>query len=413
MSIFSIASWFKRPFWLSETANYNGPSDTYSGKSVTVTTALALSTVWSCVRLISESIASLPCNVFSNDSYGDKVLARDNELYRILHKSPNADMTSFDFWQALIASRMLWGNAYCLKTFRGRGSDRKLVSIELLRPDLMSIKCHDDGRITYVYNDLYGQEEYTEDQIIHFKGFSLDGRIGLSTISYARNTFASSMAQEETSGKLFSNGMRPGGALTLPNVLKSEQREQIRASISEQVGGVSKTGGMIILEGGMTYTPLSIKPEDAQMLESRAFSVEEICRWFGVPPSLIGHTEKSTTWGTGIEQINLGFLTYTLQPIIKSIEQELKKSLFSAGSDLFAEFSVEGFLRSDSTGRAALYSSAAQNGWMSREEIRRKENLPYVKGSEALTVQAALVPLDLLGAKIQNEITPLDDTAKL
>lgn len=387
--------------------------DNYSGKTVTPGTALTLPTVWACVRLISESVASLPCGVFTKDDQDNKIKAKDSTLYDLVHNAPNADMTAFDFWQSVVATLLLWGNAYILKTVRDNG---KVTTMEPLYPSCMEVKKSDNGAYVYVYTDPETNKKvtYDEDRIVVFKGLSVDGKHGLSVVRYAMNSMGNALALEETSGRLYSNGMRPAGALSLPNILKSSQRTQVREAIAEQIGGVAKSGGTIILEGGMTYQQLSMPPEDAQMLESKAFSVEEICRWFGVPPSLIGHTEKTTTWGTGLEQINLAFLTYTLRPHLTRLEQEIKRSLLTTrerAKGLFAEFNVEGFLRADSAGRAALYGSASQNGWMSRAEIRQKENLPYVEGSETLTVQSALTPLDQLGA--QDDAKKLEDTEKV
>jgi len=411
MPVFSLTSFFRRTFGLTDHNALRGwEGENYSGKGVTETTALTISTVWSCVKLVSESIASLPLGIFENDTDGNKVLLRDSDLYRLVHESPNADETAFDFWQAVIALILLWGNCYILKTYRGAGASRKLTAFEILDPAKMGFKENPDGSLTYLYSDIDGRKEYSEDQIAHFRGFRMKSKFGLSVIRQAANTIGNSLAMQETTGRLYSNGMRPSGALTVPGELKKEQREQMRTNIAGQVGGVSKTGGIIVLEHGMSFTPLSIPPEDAQMLESCAFSVEEICRWFGVPPILIGHSEKTTSWGTGIEQINLGFLQYTITPMLKRIESQVKRSMMNPGDRKrqFAEFNVAGFLRADSTGRAALYGSASQNGWMTRAEIRAKENLPSIPGSDKLTVQSNLVPLDQLGqvaAPVQNRRT--------
>lgn len=391
----TIYSFIKKTFNTWNTPTALAITGNPSVRAVNEQNALTLATVWACVRLISESIASLPCGVFERDAEGDKIPV-ENEISRILQKSPNADMSPFNYMQAVMAQKLLWGNSYSLKHYRGSGANKKLVSLELLRPDLMSIRDNKDGSFAYLYSDPWGQKEYSEDEILHVKGFSLDGRIGLSVIAYARLTLGNSMAMEESMTQLYLNGMRPGGALSTDHILKADQRTQIRESVAEQVAGVSKTGGLIVLEAGMKYQAFTMPPADLQTLESRAFSVEEICRWFGVPPSLIGHTEKTTSWGTGLEQINIGFLTYTLTPHIKNTEQEFWRSLFSATERLkqFAEFNVEGFMRADSKGRAALYSSATQNGWMTRAEVRRKENLPYKEGSDELTVQSAQINLD-------------------
>lgn len=399
MSVFSIFNWFKsssKSFGLTDHDALSS-SENASGECVNTDSALTLSAVWACVKLISESIASLPCGVFTRDAEGDKVPAENNELYFILRESPNADMSAFDFWQCVIASLLLRGNSFSLKHYRGAGTARKLIALEPLHPDYLSIKCNDNGTYTYYYYDEHGKKyEYSEEQIFHIKSFSLNGKLGLSTIGFARQSIGSALAQEKTTARLASAGMRRGGAVTVDKFLSEDQREKIRTNVIDKVTNVAKTSGVIILEGGMKYESLSLTPEDAQMIESRSFSVEDVCRWFNVPPAMIGHTQKATTWGTGLEQMNLGFLTYTLTPIIKRIEQEIKRSLIPAvdKKNLFAEFNIEGFLRADSAGRAALYSSFTQNGIMTRAEVRRKENLPYKEGSDELTVQSAQINLD-------------------
>lgn len=415
MAVFTLNTFWRRAFGLRDATALSVQGDTYSGKAVNGTTALSISTVFACVRLISQSIASLPCGLYAFDAQGDKVLQKDNELYTLFHDRPNANMSAFSFWQAIVGAILLWGNAYGLKVYQGTGAKRRLISVEPLPPECVTLKQNKDGSLSYVYTDYItssGQKEYSENEIIHFKGFGVSGRIGLSVIAFARQSLGNALALEETSGRLYANGMRPGGALTIPNVLKQEQRDEIRKSIADQIGGVAKSGGTIILEAGMKYEPLSMPPEDAQMLESKTFSVEEICRWFGVPPVLIGHNGV-TTWGTGIEQINLGFLTYTIQPMLENIEQEVNRSGIPVDqrSKYFVEFNTTGFLRSDSAGRAALYSSGSQNGWMTRAEIRRRENLPYIEGSDELTVQSALVPLDKLGESADGKT--IEDSSKV
>lgn len=410
MGISNIFSFFTRPVSMPELSSaYLG--ENYSGKSVTPNSALTVSAVWGCVKLISESIGSLPCGVFSKDERGIAKAEKGHALYSILHDSPNADMTAFTFWQMLVAGILLGGNSYALKQKREDGT---VIALTPLNPAQISMRREKNGRIEYTHNTGETQKVYREDQIMHIPGLTLDGRMGLSVVQYGANSMGNALALEETTGRLFSNGMRPGGALTLPNVLKAEQRDDLRKNIAGQIGGVARSGGIIVLEGGMEYKPLSMPPEDAQLLESKSYSVEDVCRWFGVPPAMIGHTEKNTSWGTGLEQTNLRFVTYCLRPILGRIEQEIKRHLLTPADKakgLYAEFNLEGFLRADSAGRAALYSSASQNGWMTRAEIRQKENLPFVEGSDILTVQSALVPLDQLGAA--EEKKTIEDSAKV
>lgn len=398
MAVFNLRSFVRGIFGFPEGGNTVQRTDSYSGKAVNFDSAMALATVYACVRLISQSIASLPCGLFEIDSRGDKILARDKELYRLLHDRPNADMTAFTFWQAVVACILLWGNAFVKKSYRGTGANKKLIAIEPLYPALMVLQVNEDGSATYVYTKDGKRTEYSENEISHFKGFGVSGRLGLSVLSLARETLGNAMAADESSGRLFSNGMRPGSALELDNVLKEDQRKQLRENVVNQMEGVSKTGGTIILEAGMKYKAIGIPPIDAQMLESRQFSVEEICRWFGVPPVLIGHANV-TTWGSGVEQIVIGFQTFTLAPITVNMQQEIGRSIIpvTQRDDMFAEFNLNALNRADSAGRAALYNSASQNGWMTRQEIRRKENLPFIEGSDKLTVQSALVNLEDLG----------------
>ena len=416
MSIWNLSSWFSRSAKLTEPASFN-IGESYSGKCVTADTSLSLSTVYACAKLIAESIASLPCALYTYDKDGNKEAVKGHELYKIIHNSPNADMTAFDYWQVVVVSILLWGNSYSLKSFRGSGANKKVVSIEPLYPEFVSVIGNDDGSFRYEYTQNGVKQSYSEDQIMHIKGFSLSGRMGLSIISYAKNSFGNSLAMEETSGRLFANGMRPGGALTMPGTIKKEQRDEIRTNIADQVGGVAKSGGLIILEGGMEYKPFSIPPVDAQMLESKSFSIEDICRWFQVPPMMVGHTQNTTTWGTGLEQINLGFLTYTLQPHIKRIEQQVNKSLLTPEEreKYFMEFNIEGFLRADSKGRAELYSKYVQNGIYSRNEVRKKENAKPYDGGDEYTVQSNMIPLSMLGkitstTELTTEKTNLEET---
>lgn len=410
MAIISLTTFIKQSFGLLDNSiNFTG-GDSYAGKTVNADSSLSISTVFRCVYLIASAIASLPCGLFELDKLGDPRVLLNDPLTRLLGKRPNASMTSFHFWQAVVACVLLWGNAYGVKKLRG---DKSVISIELLFPEYMALMENADGSLTYVYSDFTGRKEYSENEIVHWKGLSISGRIGLSVLAFARQSFGNALALVENSGRLYSNGMRPGGALTMPNFLKGDQREQVRANIADQIGGVAKTGGTIILEGGMKYESLSIPPEDAQMLESQNFSVEDICRWFGVNPILIG-AKGASTWGTGIEQINLQFLTYTLGPLLKNIEEESDRSIvpIARRDQVFTKFDTRNFLRADSAGRAALYGSFAQNGIMTRAEIRKNEGLPFIEGSEKLTVQSALTPLDNLG---QNAAQPgkIEDTGKV
>lgn len=420
MATFSLTSWLRRTFKLDGTG-YIPSGDTARRRVTSGDVALQISSVFACVRLISTAMASLPWEVFTMDASGEKTPARDQAIYKLLNHSPNADMSGFDFRQAMIACRMLWGNAFCYVTYRGKPSEKNIISLEILRPDWMTIRINADGSITYLYNNRYGgaRYEYSEDEIFHSKGFSVDGRIGMSVIAYGSYSLGDTQAMEESAGRMYARGMAKTGVLTVDGVLTKEQREAFKSNVAAQFSNLQNgaSTSSLVLEGGMKFDAITLTPEDAQLLQSRAFGIEEICRWFGVNPVLIGHTEKTTTWGSGIEQINLQFVTYTLQPLAKSLEAEVSRSLIPVTKQgkIFTEMNMDGFLRSDAAGRAALYASGAQNGWLKRSEIRKKENLPFAGAdTELLTAQSNLVPLDKLGTVAntqQNRATDVGNAA--
>lgn len=391
-----LLSWIGKRIRLTDSgfwSAYFGTSN-YAGKSVTAETAMQLSAVWSCVRLLSETIATLPVAVYRQDTSGRKTPARDHPLYSLLHDQPNADFTAAEYWEGTVACLCLWGNAYSERT-SSAGLTRSLT---LLRPDWMEVFRTPDGALRYRYHDPEDYRELGEDEIFHVRGFGVGLDVGLSPIAYARHSLGSAMAADEAAAKMFANGVQTSGFLSSDTTLTKEQREQFRENLKKFMGS-ENAGKLMVLEAGLKYQPLTLSPEDAQMLQTRAFNVEEICRWFRVPPFMIGHTEKSTSWGTGLEQQNIAFLTYALRPYLTRIEQAIKRQLIPRAlrGQIFAEFNLEGLLRADSQGRAQLYSQMAQNGIMTRNEIRAKENLEPKDGGDDLTVQSNLVPLPQLG----------------
>lgn len=363
-----------------------------SGKSVTVDTAMQLATVWACVRLISETVATLPLLVYRKDASGARTVASDDPLYGLLHDSPHADYTAVEFWEGAVASLCLRGNAYAEKI---RGSNGRLIALEPLRGDLMNVVRNRNGAREYRYHDPRGLRVLSEDDVFHIRGFGSGGDEGLSPIAMARHSLGFAMATDETAARMFANGVRPTGVLTIDQVLKAEQREALKKNIVEPMVGSEKAGGVFVLEAGMKFQPVTINPVDAEMLATRTFQVEEICRWFRVPPFMVGHTQKSTSWGTGLEQQQIGFLTYALRPYLTRIEQAVRRSLIPAArrGSLFAEFKVEGLLRADSAARSQYYATMVQNGIMTRNEVRALENLPPKPNADELTAQSQNVPL--------------------
>lgn len=362
-----------------------------SGKVVTEESAIRLSTVWACVRLVSESVSTLPLKIYRKMPDDSKQLATDHPIYQIICRRPNGEMTPSRFMLMVIASMLLRGNAYVEKLTIGK----KVVALVPLLPQNMSVKRLDNGQLEYTYTEKSGKRVIPRERIMHIRGFGLDGINGLYPLSVGRDVFGTGIAVEESAGKFFENGLQSAGFITTDKALKEDQREAIRRNVEKYVGS-RNAGKVMVLEGGMGYQGVTINPEAAQMLESRAFSIEEICRWFRVPPFMVGHMTKQNSWASSVEGMNLLFLTNTLRPLLVNIEQEIQRCLLNTvnDEDLFAEFAVEGLLRADSAGRAAYYTTALQNGWMSRNDVRRLENLPPIAGGDIYTVQLNLTPLE-------------------
>lgn len=359
--------------------------------------ALSISTFWACVKLLSGTVASLPINIFERPKgSGKPEVAYDYPLHGILHDQANADMTSFSLIQATVASMAMHGVAYGEKKFSGS----RLVAIDFMPFNRVTWQCGNDGYREYFYADATGaRRKIPREKLWRPLGFSLDGLNGMSIVQYGARNIGSALSAEVAADQTFTNGLMPTVAFTMEQVLKKDQRDSFRDNFKKEMAGALNAGKPPLLEGGMKAQEIGIDPSDAQLLESRAWSVEEICRWFGILPSMIGHSQKSTTWGTGLEQQNLAFLQYCLQTILTGIEASIRMDLIppTDRAKYYAKFSIEALLRADSQGRAALYSSGSQNGWMMRSEIREFEDLPFIEGSDVLTVQSNLVPLDQLG----------------
>ncbi|WP_312133760.1 phage portal protein [Leclercia sp.] len=360
-----------------------------SGKVVTADRAIQLSAVWACVRLLSESVSTLPVKIYTRQADGSRKLAQNHPVYQVLCRRPNLEMTPSRFMLMVVASICLRGNAFVEKLFIGN----KLVSLVPLLPQNMVVKRLDTGRLEYTYTEDGRQRVIPEKNLMHIRGFGLDGVCGMMPMRTGRDVIGSAMAVEESAAKIFEQGLQSSGFLSSDNALDEDQRERLRGYMAKFTGS-RNAGKIMVLEGGLKYQGVTMNPEDAQMLESRSFSIEEICRWFRVPPFMVGHTSKQSSWASSLEGMNLQFLTHTLRPLLVNIEQEISRCLLNGEEDLFAEFSVEGLLRADSAGRAAYYTSALQNGWMSRNDVRRLENMPPIEGGDLYTVQLNLTPLE-------------------
>ncbi|MHC2573977.1 HK97 family phage portal protein [Rhizobium leguminosarum] len=367
-----------------------------AGETVNVDTALALSAVWACVNLLAGTISSLPLMVYREAKDGSKAVAKDHALYRILHDAPNFDQTAVDFWDFMCSAIELWGNAYA-RVIRVAG---RIVSLIAIRPDIMSVRRLQNGSLEYRWTQDGKSYTATDDEILHIRGSGGDAMGGRSTLDAARNSFSMAMAADKAASGMFRNGLRPSGTLTFADWLTKEQREIAEKKLAEKFIGAVNAGRPLVLEGGTKWEQLTINPEEAQMLETRGFSVEEICRFFAVPPFMIGHTAKSTSWGTGLEQQTLGFLQFTLRRRLKRIEQALMRQLLTPDDrarGISIEFNFEGLLRADSQGRARFYQTMTQIGAMTINEVRRLENMPPVDGGDVPRMQMQNVPITEAG----------------
>lgn len=370
---------------------------TASGKFVTVDSALQLSAVFACVRLVSETVSTLPLKLYRANDDGSSSLAKDHPLYDVLCSSPNYEMTQSRFLLFIVASIVLWGNSYT-EIIRSPISKRIISLDPLLPQNVQVLRNKENGSLQYFYTEEGERREISEKNIMHIRGFGVDGVMGVYTIGKGRETFGTAMSAEQAAGKFFENGLQTSGFLSTEAKVTPEQRAQLKNSI-EKFMGSKNAGKVMVLENGYTYNGITMNPEAAQMLETRSFEIEEICRWFRVPPFMIGHLDKQSSWASSAEAQDLQFLKYSLRPLLVNIEQEISRCLIGRGDKdtFFVSFNIEGLLRADSKTRSEYYASAANNGWMSRNEIRQKENLPPIPGGDVYTIQSALIPLDKVG----------------
>ncbi len=391
----ALLNWLGVPIGLTDEAFWSSFGTTVAGQAVNECSVLKLSAVWACARIIAETISTLPLGLYQKSEGGRTALVND-PLYDIIHSRPNADSTAVVFWEAMIVAMLLRGNGCAEKRYIGP----RLVALDFLAPGRLSISKGANNQRVFRYTDTNGKQRVIpERNIFRIPGFTTNGDWGLSAIEYGSQVFGSALAAGQAANSTFEKGLAPTVAFTMERILSPDQRKDFRESLKE-VSGAINAGRSPLLEGGMDAKTIGINPKDAQLLESRAFSIEEICRWFRVPPFMVGHAEKSTSWGTGIEQQMIGFLTFTLRPWLTRIEQAINKDLIplAAQQSTYAEFSIEGLLRADSAARAEYFAKMANNGVMTRDEIREKENLPRKGGNaDVLTVQSAMIPLDQLG----------------
>jgi len=384
---------------------------TTSGKAVTERSAMQMTAVYSCVRILAEAVAGLPLHLYRYKEDGGKEKALDHPLYLLLHDEPNPEMSSFVFRETLMTHLLLWGNAYAQIIRNGKN---EVVALYPLMPNKMTVDRDTNGHLYYSYNR--GNDEAIRDKqstvilrpadVLHIPGLGFDGLVGYSPIAMAKNAIGMAIACEEYGAKFFANGAAPGGVLEHPGTLKDPQR--IRESWQSTYGGTSNAHRIAVLEEGMKYTPIGISPEQAQFLETRKFQINEIARIFRVPPHMVGDLEKSSF--SNIEQQSLEFVKYTLDPWVIRWEQSIMRTLISQEekSQYFVKFNLEGLLRGDYQSRMNGYAIGRQNGWMSANDIRELENLdriPAEEGGDLYLINGNMLPLKDAGAFADTEVS--------
>ena len=362
-----------------------------SGETVNERSALQISTVYACVRLIAETVAELPLHLYRNLESG-KTRAEDHPLYKILYRQPNPEMTSFSFREALMTHLLLWGNAYAQIVRTGKN---RILGLYPLLPEHVEIDRADNGELIYTYHaytdEVPGQKNkdviFRRDEILHIPGLGFNGLVGFSPIAMMKNALGTTLAVEKYGSSFFKNGAQPTGVLEHPGVLKDPQK--IRENWMDVYGGVQNAHKVAVLEEGMQYKPISLPPEDSQFLTTRQFGVNEICRIFRVPPHMVQNLEHATF--SNIEHQSIDFAMHTIMPWLVRIEQALIKDVLTEQEqeEYFPKFNIDGLLRGDYQSRMRGYAIGFTNGFMSPNDIRALEGMDLIPAEEGGNVYVA------------------------
>lgn len=394
-----LQRWFGKPFTLQDAepwAAFYG-TGSHAGKNVTVDTALQLSTFWACVKITAGVVSAMPLVLYEKDGNGGRNPIPDHQLSSILSVSPDGERTAIEFWESMVAWMLVTGNAYAEIVRSGQ----RIVGLNHLPSDHVQVT-RENGELRYTFTQDGQRIVLPAESVLHLKGFGFGGDTGLSVVRYGAQTLGSSIAAEETAGKLLGNGMMPSGVLESDQALNDEQRKQL-TEIMRAYSSSTNAGKIMVLEAGLKFNQLSLDPDDGQLLATRSFAVEDICRWFNIPPVIVGHAANGVTaWGSGIEQLILQWLASGLNNVCVRIEKRILLQLIPRNEwgRVYAEFNRESLLQMDSAAKISFLSQAVQNGLMTRNESRAKLNLPrdLDPASDKLTAQTNLAPLEKLGA---------------
>jgi len=373
-------------------------TQTTSGQAVSPDSAMQVSTMWSCMRILSETIGSLPWKVYVDDGKGNAQVTDDHAVADMLVRAPNNNMTSVEYREAIALNLCQSGNTYSFLEKKPNGDPISVTPIESAN---VEPKQKADGTVYYRVLDRGQWEDYPQEKIWHVKGFGRTGLVGLSPIGAAREALGMAMATESFGARYFSQGGMPSGIVTVEKFLNKDQREIARENLQQMMGGLGNAHKFALFEGGMKPEPWGSVPlEDMQFITTRKFTIQEICRFYRIPPHMVADLERATF--SNIEHMSQEFVTFTLMPYFTRFEASATRWLFKVQDrrKFFLRFNYEGLLRADTAARATFYSQALQNGYMTRNEVRGKENLPRSddEGMDDYTVQMNMTPIDKLDA---------------
>lgn len=353
-------------------------------------TALTLTAVWNAIRLLSESVSQLPCSVYKQQDDGDKIEDKNNPIYYLLKYKPNNYQDKISFLEYIMMCICVDGNSYVQIVRDDAGRPVQLIPIN---PDSVTVIIN-EGELFYQV-DTSGVLDSAD--VLHFKTITDDGITGISPIDQCAKALNWALSLEKFGATFFNNGAKPSSVLSTDRALSETAIERLRNSFNSTYSKLANSNATIILEEGLTFKPISISPEQAQFLASRKFSIEEVCRIWNIPPHMLGDLSKSSF--SNIEMQSQEFVTYTLMPYITRIEAQMNQKLFRSNEigNTFIEFNVNGLLRGDVKTRNEAYKTAIQNGYMSVNEVRRKENLNGIDGGDKHFMQLNMTTLEKIG----------------
>jgi len=363
------------------------------GQSVSERTAMAISAVYACVALLAGAIASLPIVVYRRevDAAGHEARTRvRNDMWFLLNEQPTPLMSAAVAWEYLACSYLLSGNLFA-RIVRPSYRLSDVSGLQPLDPCRVRVLQLRTGEVVYEVQDAatQGTEIVLAADMLHVPALGFDGLLGMSPVRHAGSrAMRISLAAEEFSEAFFTNGARPDFVIKTAGKLSQEHAEVLLQTWNQRFAGGANRMKPVVLTGGMDITQLSMTAEDASLIATRQFQVEDICRIYGVPPFMVGHTSNTTSWGSGVENMGRGFLKFTLQRHLVKIEQELNRKLWPHRDSYFCEFNTLGLERGDTKTRNESYrislGRAGEPGWMTVNEVRRAENLPPIEGGDTI-----------------------------